>query len=154
MKTVLPLISVNVRRAVLLTEYHLIRREAEQMVMNKSLYERLGGQPAIDAAVDLFYKKVLADPRINHFFENVDMEKQARMQKGFLTFAFGGSHNYTGQSLRTAHARLVKQGLTDSHFDAVLEHLAATLKELHVPDDLISEAHKIAESVRDEVLGR
>ena len=122
--------------------------------MNKSLYDRIGGQQAIDAAVNLFYKKVLADPRINHFFENVDMEKQARMQKGFLTFAFGGSHNYTGRSLRSAHARLVEKGLTDIHFDAVLEHLTATLKELHVPNDLISEAIKIAESVRNEVLGR
>lgn len=29
--------------------------------MTQSLYERLGGELAVDAAVDLFYRKVLAD---------------------------------------------------------------------------------------------
>ncbi|MGB1061385.1 MAG: truncated hemoglobin, partial [Ketobacter sp.] len=38
-----------------------------------TLYEKIGGEPAVDAAVDLFYKKVLADERIKHFFEGVDM---------------------------------------------------------------------------------
>ncbi|TPW11570.1 MAG: hypothetical protein FD130_1953, partial [Halothiobacillaceae bacterium] len=35
----------------------------------QSLYERIGGDPAVTAAVDLFYRKVLADKRINQFFE-------------------------------------------------------------------------------------
>ncbi len=42
-----------------------------------SLYERLGGEPAVNAAVDIFYRKVLADTRISRFFETADMEKQA-----------------------------------------------------------------------------
>jgi hemoglobin len=61
-----------------------------------SLYAKLGGEAAVNAAVDLFYRKVLADPRINRFFEGVEMEKQAAKQKSFLTMAFGGPHNYTG----------------------------------------------------------
>ena len=47
-----------------------------------------------------------------------------------------------------------EKGLDDSHFDAVVEDLGATLVELGVPDDLITEAAGIAESVRDAVLGR
>ena len=119
-----------------------------------TLYERLGGDAAIDAAVDLFYKKVLADNRINGFFEGVDMQKQARMQKGFLTYAFGGPANYTGKGMEVAHRKLVQNGLNDSHFDAVIENLGATLKDLGVADDLIAEAAAIAETVRDPVLGR
>ena len=46
-----------------------------------SVYERLGGQPAIDAAVELFYKKVLADKKVNHFFEDVNMNRQKNKQK-------------------------------------------------------------------------
>ena len=45
-----------------------------------SLYQRIGGQPAIDAAVELFYKKVLSDKRVNHFFEDVSMKKQRKKQ--------------------------------------------------------------------------
>ena len=93
-----------------------------------SLYEQIGGEEAIDTAVKLFYKKVLADDRIKHFFEGVDMIKQNKMQKNFLTFAFGGPNNYTGRNLKAAHSRLVSEkGLNDSHFDAVMENLGATL---------------------------
>ncbi|AAU91352.1 group I truncated hemoglobin [Methylococcus capsulatus] len=119
-----------------------------------SLYEKLGGEAAVNAAVDIFYRKVLADPRINRFFEGVDMEKQAAKQKAFLTMAFGGPHNYTGMDMRRGHAHLVKQGLNDAHFDAVMEHLGATMKELNVPDELIAQAAAIAESTRNDVLGR
>ena len=41
-----------------------------------TLYERLGGQAAIDAAVDIFYRKMLADDRVNYFFDNTDMDAQ------------------------------------------------------------------------------
>jgi len=119
-----------------------------------SLYDRLGGEPAVDAAVDIFYRKVLADDRINQFFEGVDIAKQAAKQKSFLTFAFGGPNNYSGADMRTAHARLVQAGLDDSHFDAVMEHLGATMQELNVPAHLIAEAAAIAEGTRSDVLGR
>ena len=120
----------------------------------KSLYERIGGEAAVDAAVDVFYRKVLADDRINKYFEGVDMDKQAAKQKAFLTFAFGGPANYSGKDMRDGHAHLVAKGLDDTHFDAVMENLGATLKELGVADDLIAEAAAIAESVRNDVLGR
>ncbi len=121
---------------------------------NPSLFEQLGGEAAVNAAVDIFYRKVLNDGRINRFFEGVDMDKQAAKQKAFLTMAFGGPHNYTGLDMRKGHAHLVKQGLNDSHVDAVVEDLGATLKELGVADNLIAQVAAIAESTRDDVLGR
>jgi len=120
-----------------------------------TLYEKLGGEPAIDAAVDLFYVKVLADTRISHFFTNTDMARQRQHQKMFLTYAFGGMPGYSGKGMREAHAPLVeKMGLNDSHFDAVMENLGAALVELNVPQALIAEAANIAESVRNDVLNK
>ncbi|WP_150049800.1 MULTISPECIES: group I truncated hemoglobin [Methylomonas] len=120
-----------------------------------SLYQQLGGEAAVSAAVDIFYRKVLGDYRINRFFDHTDIEKQAAKQKAFLTMAFGGPANYSGSDMRQAHAHLVQKfGLDDSHFDAVMEHLAATLQELKVPSELIVEAAAIAESTRNDVLGR
>ena len=129
--------------------------EEEKAAMNQpSLFERLGGEEAVNAAVDIFYRKVLADDRVNKFFEGVDMEKQAAKQKAFLTMAFGGPNNYTGEDMRKGHAHLVEKGLNDSHVDVIIELLGETLKELGVSDDLIAEVAAIANSVRDDVLGR
>ncbi len=119
-----------------------------------SLYTDIGGEAAVNAAVDIFYRKVLKDDRINRFFEGVDMDKQAAKQKAFLTMAFGGPHNYTGEDMRRGHAHLVAKGLNDSHFDAVMEHIGATLTELNVPANLIAQAAAIAESTRKDVLGK
>lgn len=119
-----------------------------------TIYEQLGGAPAMDAAVDIFYRKVLADDRISRFFDGVDMERQAAKQKAFLTMVLGGPNSYTGKDMRAAHAHLVARGLNDMHFDAVVEDLAATLKELGVGDAQIGEIAKIAESVRADVLSK
>lgn len=126
----------------------------QETTMSGTLYERIGGESAVNAAVELFYRKVLNDYRINRFFGKTDMDKQIAKQKAFFTMAFGGPNNYTGQDMRNAHAHLVKMGLDNSHFDAVMEHLGATLVELNVPADLIAEAAAIAESARKDVLGK
>jgi hemoglobin len=128
--------------------------EVQDTTSNPSLFDQLGGSAAVDAAVDIFYRKVLSDYRINRFFDNSDMEKQAAKQKAFLTMAFGGPNNYSGTDMRTAHAKFVKMGLNDSHFDAVMEHLTATLVELSVPPALIAQVAAIAESTRADVLNR
>ncbi len=119
-----------------------------------SLFEQLGGEAAVDAAVEVFYKKVLEDHRIYRFFDNVDMEKQAAKQKAFLTMAFGGPSHYSGKDLRAGHAKLVKMGLDDSHFNAVLENLEAPLIELGVEKELVEQVNALAETTRHDVLGK
>jgi hemoglobin len=124
------------------------------MLDHASLFEKIGGAAAVDAAVDIFYRRVLSDDRINYFFADVDMEKQAAKQKSFLTMAFGGPNNYSGLDMRNGHAHLIKMGLNDSHVDAVIENLSATLKALNVGDDLIAQVATIANGARNDVLGR
>lgn len=119
-----------------------------------SLYERLGGEAAVDAAVDIFYRKVLSDDRVNDFFGDVDMDAQIAKQKGFLTMVFGGPNNYTGKDMREGHKHLVDNGLNDTHVDVIIELLGGTLKELSVADADIQEIANIANSVRDDVLNR
>ncbi len=115
----------------------------------QTLFQRIGGKDAVNAAVDLFYSKVLADNRIKHFFDNVDMPKQRAHQKAFLTYAFGGLPNYPGKNLREAHRHL---DLKEEHFTAVAENLQNTLTEMGVPTDLIGEVMAIAASTHDDVL--
>lgn len=120
-----------------------------------SLYEKIGGDDAVTAAVGLFYEKVLADELTRPFFDGLDMEQQVRKQIAFMSWALGGPSEYRGRDLRTAHAGLVRnRGLDDRHFDAIAGHLQATLEELDVPRDLIAEALGLIASTRAEVLGR
>ncbi len=122
--------------------------------MTETIYDKLGGAPAMDAAVDIFYRKVLSDDRISEFFDGIDMDKQRSKQKAFLTMAFGGPNKYTGQDMREGHKHLVAKGLNDMHFDAVVENLATTLSELGISDALISEVAAVAETTRKDILNR
>ncbi len=119
-----------------------------------SLYQRLGGQEAVDAVVETFYRKVLMDDRISEFFEDIDMEQQIQKQKAFLTMVFGGPVNYSGLDMREGHKHLVDRGLNDQHVDAVIELLGTALAEHGVNQEEISEVASIANSVRDDVLNR
>lgn len=118
-----------------------------------SLFERIGGQKAVDAAVDIFFDKVLEDDRVKQFFAGVDTERLRNKEKSYWTFAFGGESQYTGKTLREAHQPLLDKGLNEGHFRAVMENFEAALQELNVPENLIEEASIIFLSSREEVLG-
>jgi len=122
------------------------------MTTHASLFDRIGGPPAVAAAAELFYRKVLSDPVLAGYFDDVDMDRQVAKQAAFLTMALGGPSAYTGRDLRTAHAPLV--GLTDEHVDLVIVYLAQTLGELGVAAPDIAAAGAVADSVRDDILNR
>jgi hemoglobin len=119
---------------------------------HSTLFDRLGGASAISAAAEIFYRKVLADPSLAPYFDDVDMDRQIAKQAAFLTLALGGPNSYTGRDLRTAHAGL--GALSDEHVDRVIEHLAQTLRELGVSEPDIAAVGAVAASVRDDVLNR
>lgn len=121
-------------------------------VLGKTLFEQLGGEAAIEAAVVTFYEKVMADPTLAPFFEHLDMNAQIKKQIAFMTMAFGGPNRYTGRDLRIAHAKL--KGLGDAHFDAVERHLRETLSELGVEDSAIAAVISVVEKTRKDVLNR
>jgi hemoglobin len=130
-------------------------RDMTNQPAGASLYDRLGGEAAIMAAVDRFYAKVMADELTRPFFAGLDMDAQIRKQIAFMSWAFGGPERYSARSLRAAHAKLVHdRGLGDAHFDAVAKHLQATLEELGIAPALVQEALSIVAGTRKEVLGR
>ena len=101
-----------------------------------SLFERIGGVPAIKAAVDLFYDKVLADPELAPFFEKTNLTWLKARQNTFFITALGGPPLYKGRDMKSAHAHL---GIAQEHFDKVAAHLADTLTELRVPAPIVQE---------------
>ncbi|HLH44240.1 MAG TPA: group 1 truncated hemoglobin [Bryobacteraceae bacterium] len=102
-----------------------------------TLYDQIGGEPAVRAAVEQFYARLLADPMIGPFFENTDRTRLKAHQFAFLSQALGGPQRYSGAAMSRAHARL---RIEQRHFDAVVAHLAETLRELGVSQQLVAQA--------------
>jgi hemoglobin len=98
---------------------------------SETLYERLGGEPAIGAVVDEFYDRVLDDDRVNHHFDGVDMAEQRSHQTKFLSAVTGGPMQYEGPEMATAHEELA---ITSAEFEAVATHLDEALRSFDVDD--------------------
>jgi len=119
------------------------------------LYDRIGGDKAMEVLVDGFYRRVLNDELVGRFFEDVDMEAQRLKQKSFLAMIFGGPYPYTGKDLRSVHQRLIDElGLSDAHFDRVLQHFRDTVIEAQLPEPEVNGLCEILEGFRDDVLNR
>lgn len=116
--------------------------------MSQPLYAWIGGPDAFRTAVELFYERVVADPLLAPFFENVNMTELQTHQVAFLLYVLGGPSNYRGRTLASVHAQLpIKQ----IHFDALTGHLRATLQALSVPplilDEILSRVERYAPDV-------
>jgi len=124
-------------------------------LMDIPLYDRVGGDKAMEVCVDLFYQKVLQDNLVSHFFQDTDMERQRLKQKSFLAMAFGGPDQYSDLDLRAAHIPLIeKYGLSNIHFDRIMEIFKETLTELNISANELQRMMEILESMRDAVLNR
>ena len=110
-----------------------------------SLYERLGGEAAINAVVDGMYVKIFADPELEDFFRKTDKEHQKDMQRKFLTLATGGPSNYDGKNMKDAHKG---RGIANKEFDLVFGHVVSTMVELGVSQELIGEVGALLEPLR------
>jgi len=95
----------------------------------KSLYERLGGQPAIEAVVADFAGRVLADARVNKKFARSNAPRLGKNLTDFVCMATGGPCKYTGLSMKASHKNMA---VTTAEFNALAEDLVATLNKFKV----------------------
>jgi len=101
-----------------------------QQQSQATLYERLGGKPAITAVVDDFVGNVAADNRINGFFAKTDIPRLKQLLVEQICAGSGGPCTYTGRDMRAAHDGM---GVRDVHFSALVEDLVKTLDKFKVP---------------------
>ena len=120
--------------------------------MIEDLFDLIGGRRTIEAAIDLFYDKVLHDDNLRHFFERVDMAHLRSRQAMFISMLLGG-RVYTGKDIHHAHARFRDHGLNETHFDLFLNHFRSALEEVGVKPDNAEILMKRLESKREAVLG-
>lgn len=101
-----------------------------------TLFERIGGEPAVAAVVELFYGRVLADGELAGYFEGVEVDRLKRHQALFVGQALGSRQPFPGRTMKRAHEGLA---ITEAAFDRVVGHLAASLAEAGLDDETIGE---------------
>jgi hemoglobin len=116
-----------------------------------SIYEAIGGEPALVAVVDDFYDRVVGDPQLESFFVGVNMPKLKGRQVEFFAAALGGPNVYQGPSMRDAH---IGRGITQADFDKVAYHLTDALAAAGVPAQTIGQIAAAVTPLADEIVSR
>ena len=114
-----------------------------------SLYERLGGRPAIGQVVADLIVRVTTDPRISDFFRGVDLDSLRAGLTDQLCQVTGGPCRYTGRPMRDVHASM---NLKDADFDALVSDLVAALDRAGVAEREKGELLGILGGLRREIV--
>jgi hemoglobin len=126
---------------------------AQQKAAEKSLYERLGGEPAITAVVADFVGRAAADPKVNFFrdgkYKGIDVPRLNRLLVEFIGQATGGPQKYTGRDMKQVHKGMK---ITDAEFDALAADLAASLDKFKVPAKEKKELLAIVGTTRKDIV--
>ena len=117
----------------------------------KSLYDRLGGQPAITAVVDDFVGNVAADSRINGFFARTDIPRLKRLLVEQICAGTGGPCTYTGRSMQAAHKGM---NITDAQFNALVEDLQKSLNKFKVPEKEQGDLLAVLGPMKPQIVGQ
>ncbi|MBX3330240.1 MAG: group 1 truncated hemoglobin [Nitrospira sp.] len=104
---------------------------ATSFAADRSLYERLGGQGAIQAVVTKFISNVGADKRINGYFAKADLKKLNKLLVEQVCQASGGPCTYSGRDMKTTHKGMK---VTTAAFNALVEDLVSALDTFNVPE--------------------
>jgi hemoglobin len=114
-----------------------------------SLFDRLGGMPAISAVVDDFAQNVLTDSRINKKFAKTDAPRLLANLKDFVCMATGGPCKYRGLSMKKSHKRM---DVTAGEFNALVEDLVKSLDKFNVGDQEKKELLTALAGLREDIV--
>lgn len=117
----------------------------------KSLYDRLGGKPAITAVVEDFIGNVAGDSRINRRFANANIPRLKTMLVDQICEASGGPCKYTGANMLDAHRGM---NISDAEFTALVEDLIKSLDKFKVPAQEKNELLSALGGMKPQIVGK
>jgi hemoglobin len=131
---------------------------SKPMTSTRSLYERLGGEPAVKAVVDDFVNRAAADPKVNFTRKGTDKEWAATPDNvaklkmhltQFVAQAAGGPQKYQGKAMKPLHAGMK---ITSAEFDAAAADLVASLDKFKVPQKEKDELMAVVGSTKGDIV--
>jgi truncated hemoglobin YjbI len=114
-----------------------------------SLYDDLGGEPALRAVLRTLYDRLFDDVMVGFLFAGKDKEQLIEHQLWFTARFLGGPSRYEGRSIPDAHAALP---LLPGHFERRHHLLRQALAEHHVPAAVAEEWLRVDASLKTAVL--
>ncbi|MSR07047.1 MAG: group 1 truncated hemoglobin [Gemmatimonadetes bacterium] len=121
---------------------------------NASLYKRLGGYDALAAVTDDFLRRMLADPKMAAYFEEVNAKGQQRVRQMIvdqLCFATGGPCVYVGADMPMAHKGL---NISETAWSVAAGYLTETLDQFRIPAREKAEVLGIVTSLKGDIVGK
>lgn len=115
-----------------------------------TLYERIGGEEAIQSLVYAFYRRIFADPELSPFFEGMPEDRLQTMQREFFAAALDGPIVYTGRPLHEVHFGL---GIELRHLSRFLDHMMEALSDFPISDQDRYEIRSQINTYADEITG-
>jgi len=117
---------------------------------DQTLYERIGGDAAVERFIGAFYERVLGDPELAPFFAEASMDRVRNMQREFFAAALDGPVRYSGRSLAVIHAGM---GIRVRHFARFVRHLLQTLRGQGLDDEDVVEIIARVDTYVDQITG-
>lgn len=102
---------------------------------NLSLYQRLGGEKAMQVLAEGVTRKLLQDDTLSVFLDEIKLQQLLNKQQHFLKTVFGGYGNEqaASENLREFYRQQLHTGIDDGHLDNAIKHLMNTLTAMDVP---------------------
>ncbi|CAA9891931.1 conserved hypothetical protein [Candidatus Methylobacter favarea] len=133
----IPLLKKTEKNIVWGTDDEALKRSDFFALHGIPLYQRLGGESAIQVIADSLVRKLLLDKTLSHLLEAINIQSLLNKQRQFLKSVFGSeasAKNFSSENLRQTYRKMINEHLNDLQLDKVVEHLKKTLLELDVPE--------------------
>jgi len=118
----------------------------------QSLYQRLGGYDGITIFCNDLLPRLQGDSQLGRFWQNrgddgVAREKQLLID--YLCANAGGPMYYTGRNMKTTHQGM---RINESDWSVFMEHAAATLASLQVPQQECDEVAAFVLNLKTDIV--
>lgn len=114
-----------------------------------TLFEEMGGRPAIERITKVFYERIYNDPWLKQFFDGIPREHIESQQNDFMQAALGGPNRYSGKTPPSAHQHIF---ITQEVYDAREAHLLAAFKECNTSELMVEKWLKVDDTFHGRVV--
>jgi len=141
----------NLYRNIVIVLICLVTSVNFAQAAEKTLFQRLGGKPAITAVISQFVDYNNADKMIGKRWDPDNVDNLKLYLTELVCNATGGGCVYTGQPMDVAHAGL---NVTEEEFNRVAGNLVKAVDKFNVPEKEKGELLTIIGSLKDQVIGK
>ena len=119
----------------------------------RTLYARIGGYDAIHAFIEYAIAKLMARESVGQIWKHMSEDRVKAELQSFCDFAsahWGGPAVYQGRDMVSAHKGM---GITESHWQELLEVLEESYAHFQVAPDISAEVTRFICAYKHQVVG-